>query len=412
MRLRRTFEIMLDCQRDLFSLPAGLHYLNCAYMSPLMRCVEEAGVMGMRRKRIPSDISAADFFTDVESVRRAFARLVGVTDPDRVALIPAASYGLAVAAQNVAVRRGQNLVVVSGQFPSNVYVWRRLADEQGAELRTVTAPAVAEGRGKEWNARLQEAIDGGTALVALGQVHWTDGTVFDLEAVGMRAREVGAALVVDGTQSVGAMPFDVAAIEPDALVCAGYKWLLGPYSIGVAYFGPRFDNGRPLEETWISRPDSEDFRRLVDYQDRYRPGALRYDVGETSNFVLVPMLLAALRKLADWGVPAVLEYCSKLTDQLVREAAPLGFDAEEREWRSAHLVGLRLPERLDPDLVSGELARQGVSVSVRGDVLRVSPHVYNDAGDISAVVECLDGIVRLGDGLTQHLHSSKFTSSA
>lgn len=387
---------MLDCQRDLFSLPAELHYLNCAYMSPLMRCVEEAGVVGMRRKRVPSDISAADFFTDVELVRRVFAELVGVADPNRVAVIPAASYGLAAAAQNVAVRRGQNLVVVSGQFPSNVYVWRRLAAEHGAELRTVTAPTVREGRGLEWNARLQEAIDGETALVALGQVHWTDGTVFDLGAIAPRAREVGAALVVDGTQSVGAMPFDLATVEPDALVCAGYKWLLGPYSIGVAYFGPRFDDGRPLEETWISRPGSEDFRRLVDYEDGYRPGALRYDVGETSNFVLVPMLLAALRKLADWGVLAVHEYCSKLTDQLVGDAAALGFQAEEREWRSGHLVGLRLPERLDPDFVSRELGRQGVSVSVRGDVLRVSPHVYNDAGDIAALIECLEGVVRFG----------------
>ena len=115
-------------------------------------------------------------------------------------------------------------------------------------------------------------------------MHWTDGTRFDLAAIGARAREVGAALVVDGTQSVGALPFDVQQLRPDALVCATYKWLMGPYSLGFAYLGPRFDDGEPLEETWIGRRGSENFKELVDYQDDYQPGALRYDVGERSNF--------------------------------------------------------------------------------------------------------------------------------
>ena len=130
-------------------------------------------------------------------------------------------------------------------------------------------------------------------MVALPHVHWTDGVRLDLEAIGRRAREVGAALVVDGTQSVGAMPFNVTSIQPDAVICAAYKWLTGPYSIGLAYYGQRYDDGVPSEETWIGRLGSEDFRRLVDYEDAYRPGAARYDVGECSNFVLIPMLIAA-----------------------------------------------------------------------------------------------------------------------
>jgi len=124
-------------------------------------------------------------------------------------------------------------------------------------------------------------------------VHWTDGTRFDLVAIGRAARRVGAAFVVDGTQSVGALPFDVREIQPDALVCAGYKWLLGPYAMGAAYFGPRYDAGDPIEENWITRRGSDDFQRLVAYQDEYAPGAIRYDVGERSNFILLPMFIAA-----------------------------------------------------------------------------------------------------------------------
>jgi selenocysteine lyase/cysteine desulfurase len=384
---------MIDCQKQLFSLPDDLHYLNCGYMSPLLKEVEEAGVAGMRRKRVPSNIAPADFFEDLETARRLFAQIIGTSEQSRIAIIPAASYGLATVARNLRLEAGQNVVVVSGQFPSNVYVWRRLAATANVELRTVSAPALSEGRGQEWNAKVLKSIDRGTGLVALAQVHWTDGTLFDLASIGARAREVGAALVVDGTQSVGAMPFDVDELRPDALICAAYKWMMGPYSIGAAYFGPRFDGGCPLEETWIARTDSGDFRRLVDYQDEYRAGAVRYDVGETSNFILVPMLVASLTRVLRWGIPAIQEYCRKLTRRLVAEVADLGFGAEEERWRAHHMVGLRLPPGSDPTAVSGELARRKVSVSVRGEVLRVSPHVYNDPSDVIALHDALRGTV-------------------
>lgn len=380
---------MLQCQKELFYLPAGMHYLNCGYMSPLARRVEEAGIAGMRRKRVPSEIEPADFFEEVELVRERFARIIGAPDASRIALIPSASYGLATAARNLQLQPGQNVVLSSAQFPANVYVWRRTAAERGLEVRTIEPPTEMTARCKVWNERVIDAIDGDTGLVALGHVHWTDGSLFDLQSIGERTREVGAALVVDGTQSVGAMPFLVGEIEPDALVCAGYKWLLGPYSIGVAYYGPRFDGGYPLEDTWIAREGSRDFRQLVNYQDAYRPGAVRYDVGETSNFVLVPMLRAALELLLEWGVTAVAAYCGALTERLVRAAGELGFGAEEAGWRAAHMVGLRMPDGVDPGVVSAELAQRRVSVSVRGDVLRVSPNVYNDESDVAALCEVL-----------------------
>ncbi|HBX65139.1 MAG TPA: aminotransferase, partial [Balneolaceae bacterium] len=88
----------------------------------------------------------------------------------------------------------------------------------------------------------------------------------------------------------------------DALICAGYKWLMGPYSIGLAYYGPALDDGNPVEENWINRYESENFANLVNYNDEYQPGALRYEVGEHSNFILVPMMLKAVQQLNQWGV--------------------------------------------------------------------------------------------------------------
>lgn len=383
---------MLTCQKSRFALPDDEHYLNCAYMSPLSTAVEAAGVAGIARKRVPSRIATSDFFTEAARARALFAQLVNAPDPSRVAIIPAASYGLAIAARNLPVAAGQNIVVTHEQFPANVHAWRSITRRTaGVELRTVRPPDAAEGRGREWNARLLEAIDSRTAIVALGHVHWTDGTKFDLDAIGRRAREVGAALVIDGTQSVGALPFDVTAIQPDALVCATYKWLMGPYAFGFAYLGPRFDDGEPLEETWIGRAGSEDFQALVNYRDDYQPGAVRYDVGERTNFALMPMAIAALEQLLEWQPARIQEYCAALTSDLTTQVAALGYRAEDPEYRGAHLIGLRAPAGADLAAIAARLRERKVFVSLRGTAMRVAPHVYNDASDIAALIDALRG---------------------
>jgi selenocysteine lyase/cysteine desulfurase len=380
---------MLTSQKSQFSLPADEHYLNCAYMSPLSKAVEAAGVEGVRRKAVPSRIQPGDFFTDSTRARELFAQLVNAPDPSRVAIIPSASYGLAIAARNLPATRGQNIVVTHEQFPANLHVWRRLSRSRGVELRVVRPPEQREGRGREWNARMLDAIDARTAIVALGHVHWTDGTKFDLAEIGRRARESGAALVIDGTQSVGALPFDVQAIQPDALVCVTYKWLMGPYAMGFAYLGPRFDDGEPLEETWIGRAGSEDFKELVNYRDDYQPGAIRFDFGERASFALMPMVIAALEQVIARRPERVQEYCAALTSGLFDQVRATGYAVEDQAYRGAHLFGLRAPDGVDIIAIAERLRERKVFVSLRGSAIRVSPHVYNDAADIEALVDAL-----------------------
>ena len=367
-------------------------------MSPLLKTVEAAGLAGLRMKRVPTDITPASFFDDANRVRRLVAQLVQATDVEataqRVALIPAVSYGMATITQNVDMEAGQSIVVLADQFPSHVYPWRRLAAERGGRVRTVEAPGPlgTPERGTDWNARLLEAIDRSTAVVAVPNVHWADGTWFDLEAVAERCRETGAALVVDGTQSVGALPFDWEAVRPDALVCAGYKWLLGGYGMGVMVLGDRFADGRALEENWIGRAGSDNFSGLTSYEDAYASGAVRFDVGERSNPILVPMLAAGIEQILEWTVPAIQERCAMLADRIVAGARALGYGAEDTPARSGHLFGLAPPEGVALDAVRATLAARNVSVSFRGPAIRVSPHVYNDEADADALVNALAAV--------------------
>jgi len=367
----------LTCQRGQFNIPAGLHYLNCAYMGPLPRVAEEAGILGLRMKRDPSSILPHHFFDTSLELRRLFSRLG-----------PGVSYSVAIAAKNLPLSSDQNVVLTYEQFPSNMHAWARKAQDVNADLRVIGPPDTIH-RGASWNEEILTAIDSATAVVSLPTVHWTDGTIFDLVEVGRRCREVGAALVVDGTQSIGALPFDVNVVRPDVLICSGYKWLLGPYSVGLTYFGPSFDDGEPLEETWIGREGSEDFEHLVDYKAGYQPGAIRYDIAQRSNFALLPVAVASLRLIIEWQPARIQAYCKGLTGNFFEEVEELGFTVEDAHWRSAHLFGLRMPKGLELVELQQALKARGVSASLRGSALRVSPNVYNDAEDVSALLEGL-----------------------
>ena len=378
--------VTLESQRHLFEIPEEISYLNCAYMSPQLRAVREAGEKAVARKSYPWEISPRDFFESSETARELFARVVG-GDAEGVAIIPSVSYGMAVATANVPVKRGHNVVVLAEQFPSNVYPWRELAKRKEAAVVTVPRP-----RDHDWTTAALACVDEETAVVAVPNCHWTDGSLLDLARVGERAREVGAALVVDAIQSLGAHPFDVRKVQPDFLVASSYKWLLGPYGLGFLYAGERWREGEPIEHNWINRAGSENFSRLVEYENAFQFGARRFDVGERSNFVLLPMAIAALRQILAWGVENISEKIGILTNLIEAEAKRLGIEALPGPIRVKHMIGLGLGPEAPEDLAT-RLAAENVFVSVRGSSIRVSPHLYNTERDAE----------RLFDSLFRHL---------
>lgn len=382
---------MLDCQKNLFTIPESIHYLNCAYMSPQLKAVEEVGHVSLKRKNAPWEMQIMDFFEPVEKLKSLFSKLIQVEDANRIAIIPSASYGLSTVARNLPLKAGQEIIVVEGQFPSNVYPWKREADAKGAHLKIVSAPNSTQ-RGETWNEKIIEAINENTAAVALGNIHWADGTRFDLFEIRKKTKEVGAWLVIDGTQSVGVLPIDIEALQPEALVCGGYKWLLGPYSLGMAYFSTALDNGIPLEENWINRYGSEDFSTLVNYQENYQSGASRYSVGEHSNFQLVPMLTKAIEQLIAWDPNEIQKYCTHLITPYLEDLQSMGIFIENEKWRASHLFGLHLPEYMMNRPIQSLLQENKVFISRRGNAIRISPHLYNTSADMEALVHCFKQI--------------------
>jgi selenocysteine lyase/cysteine desulfurase len=374
---------MLPDQRSLFDIPESVVYLNCAYTSPLMKSARLEGEKALAAKAAPWGITPAHFFENLEMVRNLFADLIG-TQGSNIAVIPAVSYGIALAANNLPLSPGEEIVVIEDQFPSNIYSWQRLAREQGGAVHIVARPP-----DHDWTEAVIHAIGAKTAIVALSNCHWTDGTRLDLVRIAERCRETSAALVIDGTQSLGALPFSIGAVRPDFLVTTAHKWLLGPYSFGFCYIDPKWHGGTPLEENWLNRAGSEDFSSLVDYRDAYQPGARRFDVGEASNFTLAPIAAAALRQILEWGVHRIAETLKTKTDRIAETAIRLGFQVPPETMRSPHMIGLTHPQGISPALPA-ELAAAQVYVSIRGQSIRVAPHLYNSTSDLDRFFTVLE----------------------
>ena len=376
-------------QRERFDIPADVTYLNCASMSPQLRAVTATGLDSVRSKASPWTYSARDWFGGVEPLRSLVGRIVNA-DADAIAIVPSASYGLAVAAANVPMREGQSVIVLDREFPSNVYAWRELARRKRGHVRTVTCE-----RGGSWTEAIVAAIDDDVAVVATPNCHWTDGALIDLARVGKAARAAGAALVVDASQAMGAHPIDIEVVQPDFLVAVGYKWMMGPYGICYLYAAPHWcENGEPIEHSWMTRAGAEDFARLVDYTDELRSGARRFDMGEFSQFVLAPMAAVGLEQILAWGVADIAASLEPLTSRLARAVRELGCAVPSEHVR--HMVGVQIPGGVPAGLAE-RLARARVYVSVRGDSIRVAPHLYNDAHDIDQFVALLrEALVSVG----------------
>jgi selenocysteine lyase/cysteine desulfurase len=377
---------MLPCQRHLFDIPDDVAYLNCAYMSPLMKPVVEAGVTGFVYKAHPWELTPDKFFTGSDQFRTAAAQLLDCS-ADCIAIVPSASYGIATAARNLPLKRGQSVLVLAEQFPSNYYSWQRLAADNGASLKVVPWPS-DNNKDHDWTAAVLNCLSADVAIAALPHVHWTSGGRLDLARIGEACRKLGAALVLDLTQSLGALPFSVGDVQPDFAVAASYKWLLGPYSVGLLYVAPKWHGGRPLEENWIQRANASDFSSLILYTEDYDNGARRFDMGERSNFALLPAAVRAMKQLLEWKVAEISETAGALNRQLASAAAEIGFSAPAEPWRAPHYLALRSKEAIPKELPE-VLAREKVFVSVRGSSIRMAPNVYNTSEDCDRLIGCL-----------------------
>ncbi len=370
---------MLPCQRALFDMPRDVCYLNAASWSPMPRAVQDAGRAAVMRKGRPWELDRDFAARQYERARGSAARLINAAPRD-VALTPSVSYGVAAAAKFLPVPPATRVMVLEDDHASPVLEWTARARAGGFTVDTVARPADGD-----WTAAVLAAIARpGTlplALASMSSVHWSDGGIVDLDRVAPAVRAAGAALLVDATQSIGVLPFDVGAIDPDVVAFPTYKWLLGPYGRAFLYVARRHHGGIPLEQTAHGRRDVDAEKAVYLADTAYVDDARRFDMGERDHFVSLEMAAVGIDMVAGWGAAAVARRLQHLTAILAERLADLDVRIPDRRLRAPHILSLGFARGMPAGLATA-LAAENVYTAPRLGRLRISPHVYNDEADL------------------------------
>ena len=375
---------------DAFPVLRRWTYFNHAGVSPSPRVVADA----MRQFADSAEQGAyldADWWPRLERARAAAATLVNA-DPAEIALVKNTSEGISTVAAGLDLRPGDRIVSATAEYPTNVYPWMAACRRTGAELVMVAEETTADGRRAVPLGRLVDAVDHPrTRVLTLSHVEYGSGQRHDLARLGSLCRSRDVFFNVDGIQSLGAVPVDVAAMNIDALSACGHKWMMGPPGAGLLYVRRAWQDRVPpllIGNGTVAKWDQ--FTTAYDYT--LRPDAGRYESG-TPNLPGVFGWAAAVAVFNEIGVAAVAERLKRLTDRLADGFELKGYTVvSPRDGDAWSGIVAFTSSRHDHAAVAKSLlADHKIELSVREGRLRASPHFYNTEEQVDRVLAALPG---------------------
>lgn len=360
--------------RAQFVVPERCIYFDCSYRGLTPRTAAAAAALSPTASDGPWAPEQAEQLR--AELADAVARLVGL-GADDLALVPSASYGMALARGLVRLKPGDQVLLLDTEHPASVLPWYAACHDAGATVHAVSTsvPDLTEA--------ILTHLNPAVRVVNIPHVHWIDGRPIDLDAVAGRAREFGALLIVDATQSVGGRPFDIPASRPDAVTFSGYKWLFGPIGVAYFYLAPPLRALAPFEHSWISYAGKDvsmfDGHGAIQRPPQPLDGMQRFAASGLHNPLTLRMALAGATLVREIGPARILEHNAAIVSRLQREFP----DQIPGTATPCHFTGVRLP---DPRRVAQLLAARSIHVSARGRFLRISPNVWNDEPDLETLI--------------------------
>lgn len=322
-----------------------------------------------------------------EETRASAAKLIGAK-PDEVAITASATLALGQIAWFLRPSRGENVVSVDLEFPSSTYPWFRVAEESGAEIRLVPRRKDPADFSIDDVAAL---VDSRTKVVCVSHVQYATGHRLDPAALSALAHRNGALLVLDASQSAGAVPLDVRADDIDFLVATSYKWLCSSIGAAICYIRPELvEEFRPPFVGWKSVVEPY----ALDAVDMELPRSARKLEFSTSGYGAGIALGAAIDYFLAVGVERVLAHDLALAARLCDGLDELGAEVltPREDDRRIGIVTARFPGE-DGEAVAARLNERGIVVSPRFGSTRFSAHVFNDEGDVDRALEVLAAVL-------------------
>ena len=362
-------------------------YLNTASLGPIPQCAVRAANRHFEHRDAQACLDFLDWFTDIDEVRAKAATLIGAS-PDDIAFIPNTGNVLSWLLTGIEWKTGDHVLTLSDEFPNNLYFGGALR-RKGVSASTVPIPAdrfCIEG--------LVERLTERTRIVLTSAVNYSTGLRPPLDEIGKELKKRNILFYVDGTQSVGALPTDVAASRIDVLAVHGYKWMCCPTGTGFAYVAPHVREWlEPNLYSWRSHRDWRNVDHLHHGAPLLPASAIKYE-GGMQNFAGIYAMGAVVDLFESLGRGAIEEQVRAISaaarDTLRAAGAELLSDS--RPYYDAPIVCGRF-EGVDASRLAVDLQERRIAVAARKGRLRVSPHFFNNEEDMA----------RLADGLREVL---------
>ncbi|MAL03500.1 MAG: selenocysteine lyase [Arenimonas sp.] len=380
-----TATVPLSRAADAFVMQGDALYLDCAAQGPRLRSAHAAGLAAFEAAARPWQHVAPTPPEQRETLRRLLSHLFN-DDADGVALVPSAAFGLATAAHSLPLHAGDTVLVLEGQFPSNLLCWQQRCAETGASLRGVSRKP-----GQDWTAAVLAAMaeEPQLRIAALPQVRWDDGAMLDLDRISAALHERDVALVLDLSQSLGILAPDIGRWRPDFVVSVGYKWLLGARGLACLWAAPRWrEHGQPIEHHWLAHDGGPDWRFAVDVPAPFADGARRFDAGGLDDPIRLAMAIAGLEQVLAWEPAKIAGALGEHTSALHASLDAAGLGNWTSRDHAPHLMALAPPAGALAAV--GEALREAnISCTCRHGFVRLAPHLHVAVGEMDRVAQAL-----------------------
>ena len=361
----------------------GATYLNLAGQSPVPKVGIKALQAAIEWKKFPHRVPDSAFFDAPNRVRAMIAELIG-GKPEEIALTSGASSGMLAVAHGLAWKPGDEVLTASGEFPLEYATWKPMEEREGIKVKEI-AP----------NEKFHTAVDfiaaltPRTRLVSVSLVRFDNAVMIDAARLAAACHMQGTLLLLDVSQCCGAVPIDVHQLGVDFMICAGYKWLLGPFGTGFFWAkSEHISKMRPGPFYWMAAEGVDNFAALTTAPPRPALAARRWDAAETANFYNLAAMEAGIELATRIGAQNVTAHNHKLIDLLFSRLPPDRFvvasPLDHRQRGPYGCFQARTAEKTKE--FYDKLRNENVIVSLREGRIRVSPYLYNTERDIDRLI--------------------------